>query len=484
MTKDPKDGKDTASIPGEDLREQGLDLPDMLTGLQIVWASQEWGRLGETTLIDSPKALSVGRGEESPGGHPRAFWAQQQPGEHRFMPPLRTTITSGDQLLVKAATRGLELNNIGKYPMHVNGRQVARGTVEPGDLVYLFGQFLFQCVWRPVRMRRPQHLLTRFVGPFGEANAFDMVGEGAMAASLKELLAYASKSPEHVLLHGESGTGKESAAKMIHGMGPNPAAPFVKLSAANLSPSLLQAQLFGHCADYPQMGMKARLGAFGAANGGTLFLDEIGRLPPEWQAALLRVLDQGEYMVLGEDKPARSHFRLIGAMNGPLAALMLDLNKRLSLKIDVPGLIDRLEDIPLLVRHLLRKTHASSPELTKHLLRKQVDGSEEVVPPVAFMEELMLRRSFDGNVRDLLSAVSTMLYETAPVQGGGEGEARVPTPSAADEPYDAKGRVLTKEQIEWALGKHGGNVSAAARELDVTRPSLYRAMERVGLRGR
>ena len=473
---------ETASVPGQDLRDLGIDAPEMELGLLIAWANEEWGRLGETSLFtSSANALSVGRGAESPGGYRRAQWMQQRMGEHVFMPPLATSTTSADQLLVKAVAHGLELQNVGRHPMFVNGRQVARCTVEPGQLVYLLGQFILKCVRRPRPMPPPRHLPARFMGTFGLQNPFGMVGESPMAASLLEQAAFAAKEHRlHVLIHGETGTGKESIARMIHGMGPVATGPFVPISAGNLAPSLLEDMLFGHVQDYPQKGMEANKGAFGEADGGTLFIDELRRMRPEAQAALLRVLDSGEYKMLGSEGVRHSRFRFIAAMNGPVTDLLHDLYKRLVVKVHMPLLVERCDDIPLIVRHLLREKHGQNPELTRHLLRRQADATEEVVPPFSFIEDLMKRESFDGNVRDLVGAVSQMLFDTTPAQDGGEVHVR--GDGDRDDPDEARGRKLTKAEIEWALGKHGDNVSAAARQLGVTRPSLYRAMERVGVR--
>lgn len=472
---------DTASVPGEDLRALGIEAPQMELGLLVTWAAEEWGRLGQfCPVTSSAHWLSVGRGADSPGGHRRAQWMQQRAGEHVWMPPLATSTTSADQLLVKVAPQGLELHNIGRHPMFVNRREVQRSTVESGDLIYLHGQFVLKCVRRPLPMPPLRHLHARYMGTFGLPNPFHIVGEAPETIALFEQAAYAAKDVgEHVLIHGQSGTGKESIAGMIHGMSALAAAPFVSVSAANLAPSLLEDMLFGHVKDYPQKGMEAKKGAIGEANGGTLFIDELGRMQPEAQAALLRVLACGEYRVLGGEGVSHSRFRLIAAMNGPITALLHDLYKRLVLKVQMPLLVDRSDDIPLIVRHILRQKHA---DLTRHLVRKQADGTEEIVPPFSFIEDLMKRESFDGNVRDLSDAVSKMLFDTTPAQQGGEVQVRGSDDADRDDPDEVRGRDLKKEEIEWALGKHANNVSAAAANLGVSRASLYRAMERVGVR--
>lgn len=209
---------DTASVPGQDLRDLGIDAPDMEPGLLVVWAAEEWARLCQLSLFTSAAYwLSIGRGPGSPGGHRRAQWMCQRAGENVFMPPLATSCTSADQLLVRVAGEGLELHNVGRHPMYVDGQQVARATVKPGQLVYLTGQFILKCVLRPLPMPPPRHMQPQFMGAFGLPNAFGTVGESPLAVWLLEQAAFAAKEyREHVLIHGDSGTGKEAIAKMIH----------------------------------------------------------------------------------------------------------------------------------------------------------------------------------------------------------------------------------------------------------------------------
>ncbi len=259
---------------------------------------------------------------------------------------------------------------------------------------------------------------------------------------------------------------------------------FAAITSGGLARSLLEDQLFGHVEDYPHKGDKANLRIIGEADGGSLFFDELGGLSFDMQRALLRVLDAGQYKPLGARGERLSRFKLIGATSGPLSDLMEDLRGRLRI-IDVPRLIDRREDIPLLVRDYLRKLHAKAPELTQHLLRKQADGSEEVVPPITFIDAMLRREAFDKNVRELQEAVDEMLFKTKPPPG--DGVVVVREQGAGEEGEDgneARGRALTKQEIEGALERQGGSVAGAARVLGVTRQSLYRAMQRVGVKGK
>jgi two-component system response regulator HydG len=380
---------------------------------------------------------------------------------------------------VQPSAFGLQIERAGKQETWVDGQPIRSAAVTVGQTVVIPGQFVFLVVRRPVGMPLLRHYLPRFDFPFGEVDPFGMVGETPAAWALRERLAFVAKARVHALLHGPTGAGKEAAARAIHGMGPFAAGPYVTVSSGNVAESLREDELFGHAKDYPEKGLPARKGLFGAANGGILFYDEIASLSPEAQNSLLRVLDHGEYKPLGQEGTLRSFFTLVAAMNQALETLQLDLRKRFGALVVVPGLAERREDIPLLVRHVLRERHAKDSTLTAHLVRPQTDGTSAVVPPASFIEELVRRPSFDGNVRDVVNAVTDMLFDAAPPQGGTSGSPSArPAAPAADE----GGAHLTKQDIEWLLTKHAGNVSAAANEAKTTRQSFYRAMERTGVK--
>ncbi|HEY8038594.1 MAG TPA: sigma 54-interacting transcriptional regulator, partial [Polyangiaceae bacterium] len=267
---------DTSSIPDGEAFDPGPAPPEPVYALIIAWAGEEWARVGEVALFGTPgRAFSVGRDDDSPGGHRRARWMRQRPGENVVAPPLASGATSRDQLLVTARAHGLEVENVGKYPMLVDGARVERAVLEEGALVQIQGQLLLRCIRRPPRMEARRHLLEKYVGPFGEANAFGMVGESPEWWALLERLAFAARIPAHVLIRGETGTGKESAAAAVHAMGPSARGPLVSMSVGNIAPTLLEDELFGHRKGYPQAGMDAKKGVVAEANGGTLFLDEI-----------------------------------------------------------------------------------------------------------------------------------------------------------------------------------------------------------------
>ncbi|MGO4328655.1 sigma 54-interacting transcriptional regulator [Cupriavidus sp. 2TAF22] len=200
------------------------------------------------------------------------------------------------------------------------------------------------------------------------------------------------------LLLGHSGCGKELLARLIHDLDPvRRRGPFMVVDCTTLSPELSGSELFGHAKGAFTHAVAARDGAVALADGGTLFLDEIGELEPSLQARLLRVIQEHMYKRVGEDNWRRSDFRLTCATNRDLEAEVLagrfrgDLYFRITQwTVRAPGLAERREDIPLLVRHFLAEADAGVPE---------------VMPEV--MHQLM-RREYQGNVRELRNVVLRM----------------------------------------------------------------------------
>jgi DNA-binding NtrC family response regulator len=198
-----------------------------------------------------------------------------------------------------------------------------------------------------------------------------------------------------VLLEGETGTGKSMIAELIHLMSPRAAGPFVVVDCAALSPALIESELFGHERGAFTGASDRRIGAFEAAQGGTVFLDEIGELPLDLQPKLLRALEERTIRRLGSTQPVRLDLQIIAASNRDLrqavadGRLRTDLYYRLDvLRMRIPALRDRREDIPQLVEHFWRRTRAEIPE--SRLSRLKADFSERLWP---------------GNVRELRNAV-------------------------------------------------------------------------------
>ncbi|MFT3771972.1 MAG: sigma 54-interacting transcriptional regulator [Minicystis sp.] len=357
------DAASTLDVGGSSAAASG-ERDDEAPALLIAWAAAEPDRVGEIARFEpGAGALILGRGEAGDG---RVVFQRQRPGRNERTPALASPGISREQLRIRAEDGGLRVDRLGKCAMEVRGEAVDRAVLAPGDTLLLKGQLLLLCTRRPFRIDPLRDASLADAPPFGAPDAHGIVGESPAIWRLRDQLAWTARADEHTLLLGASGSGKELCARALHTLSPRAAGPFVARNAATIPEGLVDAELFGNVKGYPNPGMPERPGLIGAADGGTLFLDEIGELPQRLQANLLRVLDEGgEYHRLGSSTAQRSRFRLVGATNRDLAALKHDLGARLVLRIDVPGLDARRDDIPLLARHLLRRAAAKSPAATR-----------------------------------------------------------------------------------------------------------------------
>ncbi len=284
-----------------------------------------------------------------------------------------------------------------------------------------------------------------------------------------------------VLIHGETGTGKELVAEALHELSPRSAAPFVVVDCGAIPRELIESELFGHVRGAFTGASGERRGAFERAHGGTIFLDEIGELAIDLQPKLLRVLEASTVKPVGGDRPIKVDVRVVAASLKDLREAVRekrfreDLFFRLSVvHLEVPPLRQHLEDLPLLVDHFLRDRNA--PPL-----------NGDALPTLA-------RYSWPGNVRQLRN----VLERAAAMAGGGPlvihpEELDLPavqvSPSKLLElPYKvAKDEMLaqfTREYLEALLDRHGGNVSAAAREAKLDRNWIVALAKRYGVQAR
>jgi DNA-binding NtrC family response regulator len=234
--------------------------------------------------------------------------------------------------------------------------------------------------------------------PGGGHGADELVGRHPLMQQLHELIAAVAKHPLTVLIVGESGTGKELVARAIHRQGPRREAPFVPVNVAAISESLLESELFGHEKGAFTGAMARKLGKFEMAHRGTLFLDEIATLRVDLQAKILRALQEREIERVGGTRRIPVDVRVIAATNADLrkaiqsGALREDLYYRLNVvRIAVPPLRDRREDVPLLAEHFIRRASRQ--------LRKDIAG----ISPAAL--ELLQAYSWPGNVRELQNLI-------------------------------------------------------------------------------
>ena len=282
--------------------------------------------------------------------------------------------------------------------------------------------------------------------------------------------------PPPVLIEGETGTGKSALARWLHAQGPRAAAPFVTLNCAALPETLLESELFGHERGAFTDAKQARLGLFEAAEGGTLFLDEIGALPASAQAKLLLAVETGCIRRLGGTKELGTDVRIIAAGNRPLRQLVAegrfreDLYHRLNLlHVALPPLRERAADLPALARHLL------GPLATRHGYR----GLGITAAGIA----RLCAQPWPGNLRDLAHELerAVIFSEGEPLAfahlAGPATPPGTPPPSWRNPAWrlPESGFALddvTAALIQEALRETGGNVSAAARRLGVTRDFL------------
>ena len=297
----------------------------------------------------------------------------------------------------------------------------------------------------------------------------NIVGSSPAMQRVFRMVRQAAPTDATVLLEGPSGTGKELVARAIHNLSPRAKGPFVAVELAAISPSLLEAELFGHEKGAFTGAVARRVGRFEAANHGTIFLDEISEMPLEIQVKLLRVLQEREFQRLGSNDSVKTDIRIVAATNRDLAAYVRagkfreDLYYRLNvIDLHLPALKDRAGDIPLLVGRFLKEFGGKtvSPEAMKLL---------EAYP-------------WPGNVRELRNAVEKMCV-LSPT--GEIGEEDVP-----DEMKRGGARTLStagtleeteKEKILAVLEEVGGNRTKAAERLGISRRTIYRKLEEYGL---
>ncbi|MGW8324843.1 MAG: sigma-54 interaction domain-containing protein, partial [Desulfobacterales bacterium] len=272
-----------------------------------------------------------------------------------------------------------------------------------------------------------------------------------------------------VLIQGESGTGKELVARAIHNEGPRVHKAFVPVNCGALPEGLLESELFGHVKGSFTGAMRDRKGRFEMANGGTLFLDEIADLPKVVQAKLLRVLQEGKFERVGDEKTISVDVRIISAANRNLKQEVEkgnfrdDLYYRISVvPIHMPPLRKRKDDIPLLVNNFLKKA-AYKEHKTKTI-------SESAL-------SVMMDYPWPGNVRELQSAIHYALIKS---RGKIIQPAHLPIElrTQKNAPLSRGPSLrLDSKVVKEALIRSGGNKAKAARYLGVGRATLYRFLK-------
>ena len=310
----------------------------------------------------------------------------------------------------------------------------------------------------------------------------DMFGQSDAMQMVYQLIERAAKSDIPVFLQGETGTGKELAARAIHYNSRRKDQRFLSQNCAALSPELLQSELFGHKKGAFTGATEDHKGIFEAANGGTVFLDEIVDAPPQLQRSLLRVLQEGEIRRVGETVDRAVDVRIIAATNRDLkkevekGSFREDLYYRLHvIQIDMPPLRERIEDVPLLAGHLL--------------IRTKEDANKPVGGLTVGAIKALTSYNWPGNVRELENEIRravALAEEDGEITSDLFSEAVGHAVSGVSVEYQGRlqGRMQEYEKrlIRDALEKCEGNITHTAKELGVARVSLYRKINRLGLR--
>jgi len=305
----------------------------------------------------------------------------------------------------------------------------------------------------------------------------DIVSRSRAIHEIFEILPNIAASRSSVLIEGDSGTGKELFARAIHGLAGDDSRPFVAINCGALPDTLLESELFGYRKGAFTDAHRDKPGRFALAEGGTLFLDEIGDISPAMQVRLLRVLQEQRYEPLGATESVAADVRVIAATNKNLAELVSqgkfreDLYYRIHvIRISLPPLRERREDIPLLIDHLISRFN--------RLQGRDIAGvSGDALA-------ILMAHDFPGNVRELANAIEhafvlcrgrmIQLEHLPPEYRAASAEAAGATTGMT---ISAMERLLICD----ALRSHHGNRSAAARQLGIDASTLFRKVKALGI---
>jgi len=320
------------------------------------------------------------------------------------------------------------------------------------------------------RLKEELHLLrTEAKSAFGVEG---IVGQSEGIRRVLTMLPRVAQTDSTVLITGESGTGKELIAKAIHGASRRAQGPFVSVSCAAFPEQLLENELFGHVKGAFTGALAARKGLLEEAHGGSFFLDEIGETPPAIQAKLLRVLEDRSVRRLGDNRPIEVDLRFTAATNRNLEVAVKektfreDLFYRLNvIRVHLPPLRDRTEDIPLLARHFL----------ALHCQRLQRDLTS--FSPAAL--KILTTYDFPGNVRELSNAVEQAVALAAGPMIEPHDLPEKLLPPETEDVFSPPARLAAAERdlILELLQARDGNLGLVAQDLGISRTTLWRRIK-------
>jgi len=369
-------------------------------------------------------------------------------------------------------------------------------TMRTGAFDYLPKPFtaneLMVVLERALEKRRLNRIATDEYEDVADAAFEGIVGRGPRMQEVFKLVRKVAPTDSTVLIIGESGTGKDLTAKAVHSQSKRKKEQFIAIDISTLSSTLLESELFGHVKGAFTGATADKLGFFEAADNGTIFLDEIGNLPLETQARLLRVLQEKEFLPVGSTAVRKVDVRLVFATNQNLKQLVStgkfreDLYYRLNVfPIKLPSLRERIEDIPELAMHFLRKYCASSnraipavsPEAMDSLARYHWPGNVRELEHV--IERLVIL--VEGETIDPIHISAALYRSDSPI--------RSILPKTSDDLKQLKKQIressvqeIEKLFVEEALMRNDWNVSRAARDVNMQRSNLQALMKKYGIR--
>ena len=471
---------DSTTLESVSLGPRGDEATVSVEALVVVWSADEPSRVGEVILLppaSERRSFVFGRGDGKDGKHERARLVRQRPGETAETPALASNHLSRSQLVARSHPEGgIALQNVGRRTLVVAGKAAEECHARTGDVVEIGRQMVLLCARRPLSLPALRSASGRFSFAFGGADTFGYVGESPDAWNLRDEVALVALRREHVLVLGESGTGKELVAQAVHALGPRAGRRFVARSAATVPSGIIDAELFGSAANYPNAGMPERPGLVGESDGSTLFLDELGELPVELQTHLLRLLDGGDYQRLGDARRRTADLRVVAATNRPTGQLKADLAARFPLRVRAPGLHERREDVLLVARHILGEMVKGGDA---HMARFARAGGEPRIS--SELAVALVSHLYTTHVRELSSILVRAAMESRGEVVELTAGARPMLGLSGEEPTEAV-REVAREEIVAALQRHAGVREKVWRDLGLpNRYVLKRLMKKFGL---
>jgi DNA-binding NtrC family response regulator len=353
-------------------------------------------------------------------------------------------------------------------------------------------QGTFDYLTKPCKLAELESLLARVVEKRELTNKYraikrqlervegksDLIGDSPSMEQVRTLISKVAPSDSTVLVLGETGTGKELVARAIHDQSVRAEMPFVAINCGALPESLIESELFGHRRGAFTGADEHRVGLFEVASGGTIFLDEIGELPKAMQAKLLRVLESGEIRRVGDNESFTVDVRVVCATHRDLEEMVAEEEFREDLmfrintfEIRLPPLRERIDDIPELARHLLKRSRLSA-------------RANDLLFTAEAIETLQ-SHSWPGNVRELANVIehAAILCEEGPIGAAhlpnrfGARRLRGPHFKTVGPPQTL--REIELQVIQQTLDKYSGNKPKAAEELGISLKTLYNKLNQV-----